>query len=327
MLLRFLVGCGGGDGESVPPPRNCATGYRGPVVALFSFVQAEFPWALGPSDGRYLVRDGTGGAEHVVVLATFGAPRRHLLRDRRTRRPTSPDPAPVSTARATVIDAAALRDEDVAREWLHRADGDTVHAALAVVNRVLFAHRIAAADPNVHELDAVQALVARAGFGEGEAVADGRWREAREINVTPRRMRRTAALRPQERLALLIGGRQTALAVEELVLRARGDLDAGRLLHAALELRNAYDIGLPELEAEGREDLAERLAELRGLHDGVIAAAEAGAPSSRADALEHALARLEAILRARTAAGFAAVGDDHERPLGSKPPPPRAGGA
>ena len=36
---------------------------------LFIFIQMEFPWALGPPDGRYLIR-GEAGAEpeRVVVL-------------------------------------------------------------------------------------------------------------------------------------------------------------------------------------------------------------------------------------------------------------------
>src|SRR3979411_3269415 len=41
---------------------------------LFIFIQMEFPWALGPPDGRYLLRARLDGeAEHVVVLNTLGA--------------------------------------------------------------------------------------------------------------------------------------------------------------------------------------------------------------------------------------------------------------
>ncbi len=297
------------------------------MVALFSFVQAEFPWALGPPDGRYLLRDEDGEAQHVVVLGTLGAPRRHLLRDRRTRRATSPDPAPVTTARATVIEAAALTDEDTAREWLHRADGDTVHAGLAVVNRVLFAHRIATADPNLHEVDATQALIARAGYGDGEAVADGRWRAAREVRVTARRQRRAAALRPQERLAVLLGGRHPALAAEEFALRTRLDLDEGRLLHAAWELQNAYALASYELEGEGREDLRQRLAELHDIGEAVAAAVRPGAPAPEADSIRHALERLEAALRARTAAGFGAAAGPNRSAVGTNPGPSHDGGA
>ena len=44
---------------------------------LFIFMQMEFPWALGPADGRYLLRAGADAEpERVVVLGTLGAPRR-----------------------------------------------------------------------------------------------------------------------------------------------------------------------------------------------------------------------------------------------------------
>jgi len=269
------------------------------VVALFSFLQAEFPWALGPSDGRHLLRGGDGEPEHVIVLSTLGAPRRHRLRDRRRTRPTTPDPAPVVTARATVIEARPLSDERAAQAWLGRVGPATIDEGLAVVNRVLFAHRIAAADPHVHEVTAAQALVLRAGYGDGDAVAEGNWQDARELALPTPRTPRAAALRPQERLAELLGGRHSALAVEEFALRARADLDAGRLDHAASELAHAYAVGLPELQAEGRPAVNERLAELRELDPG---AADADPPD--AERLSHALARLEAALRARTAGGM-----------------------
>lgn len=288
-------------------------------MALFSFVQAEFPWTLGPADGRYLLRDADEVPRHVVVLSTVGAARRRRGRGRRATRPATPEPAPVATARATVIESAPLTDEPAAREWLARADGETAHAGLDTLNRVLLAHRIAAADPAVQEVTAAQALVLRVGYGDGEAVAEGRWRAAREVLAAPRRVRRSAALRPQERLALLLGGRHPALAVEEFALRARRDFDEGRLLHAAWELRSAYEVGLPELRAEAREDLAARLAELTDLHDGVAAAARAGAPPPAAEPLRHALERLEAALRARTATGFGTLRNDHGGPVGTNP--------
>ena len=47
---------------------------------LFSFVQFEFPRELGPTDGRYVVRDGADAeASHVLVLRTLGAPERRRL--------------------------------------------------------------------------------------------------------------------------------------------------------------------------------------------------------------------------------------------------------
>jgi hypothetical protein len=113
-------------------------------------------------------------------------------------------------------------------------------------------------------------------------------------------------LRPQERLAALLGGRDRALATEELALRARADLDAGRFGAAALEARVALEAALvelaPTLSAPG---MSERLEELRELRDGVIAAANAAlaAPLTDAqrDTVARALGRVEAALRARTA--------------------------
>jgi hypothetical protein len=277
---------------------------------LFAFVQIEFPWVLGPTDGRYVVRDRTGELEQIVVLETLGAPQRRFAAARRSQPRARPEPTPVATARVTVIDPTPLAAERQVRAWLSSIDDEAeVDRALAVLNRVLHAHRIAAADPYLHEVSAKQALVLRAGWGEGVQVAEGRWRDARTLTLRePRRRRRTAVLRPQERLALLVGGRTTALMSEELALRARLDLDHVRPRHAALELRAAYASALEELGDEQRPDLAERLAELTELQSGVEAAARAALPGSGqepdAEVLRHALARLEAIFRARTAAGF-----------------------
>ena len=103
---------------------------------LFVFIQMEFAWALGPPDGRYLLRDGADGEpERVIVLATISAERsapgstapsarRHGLRllSRRRRRglgaTATADPAPVPTARATIVDPISLSAEHQARAWL-----------------------------------------------------------------------------------------------------------------------------------------------------------------------------------------------------------------
>ena len=263
---------------------------------LFLFLQFEFPWELGPPDGRYLLRDrASAEPERVVVLGTLGAARRAgrswsgqmLPRHRRgvEVEPGSVQPAPVPTARATIVDPVPLAAERQARAWLADLDAEReADAAAAVLNRVLHFHRIASADPYVHEVSPAQALVIRAGWGEGEQVADGLWRHARELprhegRRTPsgrrRRVGRSAALRPQERLAELLGARGAALLCEELALRARLDLDQDRVAHAALELVAGYASALGELRSERREDLAIRIDELEELQDGVVAQAEA----------------------------------------------------
>jgi hypothetical protein len=302
-------------------------------ASLFVFIQFEFPWLLGPEDGRYLMRAGADAdPERVIVLGTLGAPRlgqagAAARRGRRGRgsEPASPEPAPVSTTRATIIDPVPLAAENQARAWLSEIDREhEITAAADALNRMLHAHRVAAADPHVHEVSPAQALVIRAGWGEGEQVADGTWLYARELPAEGARRRlglrrkarrdRASVLRPQERLAALLGGRTTMLVCEELVLRARVDLDAGRLRHAAIQLEGAYAAALPELRAELRHDLALRIDELAKLRPQVQEQAElARAPADEEtqarpqldeEAIAHALGRLEAALRARTATGF-----------------------
>ena len=349
---------------------------------LFLFLQLEFPWELGPPDGRYLLRSRepagppaphpptraggereAGAPEHVVVLNTLGAHRRAGggagpgggaganagrgalalpgLGARRARRPreTTPDPVPVPSTRATIVDPVSVSAERQAQAWLRGLRGPDAEretrAATAVLNRVLYGYRIATADPHTHEVAPAQALVIRAGWGEGEQLADGHWRHALELPWAPskRAQRRAAALQPQERLAELLGARTRELLCEELALRARLDLDRGRLALAAHELDAALGAALGELGAEASPALAPRVDELRALRPGVsavaraalpgangaTAASDAGEPSepntdaganTTTDADEpdeelvrHALERLEAALRARTAHG------------------------
>jgi hypothetical protein len=253
------------------------------------------------------VRGHAAELEHVLVIATLGAPERRWLRGRRPKA-ASPAPAPVTTSRVTLVTAKPLDDEDAAARWLRAAGEAEADAAVAVLNRVLHLHRAATADPHVREVRREQAVVARVGYGDGEQVADGRWRRAIELPAG-RPPRRTAALRPGERLAALLGGRDAALACEELALRARQDIAAGRRREAALQLDVALTAALAELEPWApRADLAARLTELRELQIPVRAAAQAaleGGVDDAADAaVRHALDRLEAALRARTALGF-----------------------
>jgi hypothetical protein len=292
-------------------------------VRFFTFVQLELPWELGPADGRYLLREPTGPEvgepQHVVVLSTVGAERRGLLGGRSRKKRTDPEPARVPVARATVVDPVPLSVDTQARTWLTHIDPEhEAHAAARVLNRVLWAHRIAGAAAHVHEVSPAQALVLRAGYGEGEQVADGLWTDARELRLSRGRAgRRASVLRPQERLAVLLSGRGSALLCEELVLRARLDLDAGRLALAAIELDRAYVAALAELPAEERTDLQERIEELHELRAEVAECAHtvlpnATQPSPRAEPraepdeqiVRHGLERLEAALRARTALGF-----------------------
>ncbi len=281
-------------------------------------MQFEFPWPLGPEPGRYTIREQLGEPPaHVLVVALLGAQERRLLPRRRRARPVAAAPAdrvpePVVTARATLVDTAALDGYEAAAAWLAGADlDDLADGAVARLNRVLHAHRIAAADPYAREVARAQALVVRVGFGNGERVADGRWDRARELPRAgrPGALRpRTAALRPQERLAALLAARDVALACEELTLRVRLDAEAERWREAALGLRIAFEAALAELEPwREMAGLAERLAQLREHRGGVGAVAnaalEGGLQDAQIEFIRTVLGRIEAALRARTAGG------------------------
>ena len=243
-------------------------------------------------------------AQQVVVVGGLTAPRR----TRRRSRPAEDGATPVDVTRATVIAAEPLDGEAAAGAWLKAAAADAAVArdALAVLNTTLHAQRMATADPYLGEVAARHALVTRVGYGTGEEVSEGRWTAARELPPERAGVRREAALRPQERFAALLAGRDVALAGELLALRARLDLDHGRAREAALQLDAALGAALGELEG-WREltGMPERLDELRALAPGVAdaaASARAGALEGAATAdVAHALARLEAALRARTA--------------------------
>ena len=278
------------------------------------------PWALAPPDGRYVVRGHAGEPTHVLVVGSLGAERAGRRPGRRRRgREVEPEPRPVAVpvTRVTLVAADPFGDTAEAERWLSRADGEAeASEALAVLGRVQHALRVAGADPSIGAPSRAQLLVARLGVGEGEQVAEGRWTRALELPgggapATRRRARRSGAQgdeRAGDRLAALLGGRDAALACEELVLRARADMDAERHREAALQLRAAHEAALAELQPwSARGDLADRLAELAAaretVDDAAAAALTGGLDEEHIAGIAHVLGRLEAALRARTAAG------------------------
>jgi hypothetical protein len=103
---------------------------------------------------------------------------------------------------------------------------------------------------------------------------------------------------PDERFAAILGGREAALACEELILRARADADAGRSREAALQARIALESLLAELDALPDA----RRAALDGDRAAVGRAANAALrgpldPAER-EAVSEAITRMEAALRA-----------------------------
>jgi len=246
----------------------------------------------------------------VLVISTLGAPERRRLRALRKKRNAKPEPepTPVTTGRATIVDVGQpFDDADRAAAWLSGAGEDELTADLAVLNNALFAFRLITADPYQGPISRHQALVARIGYGAGEQVADGLWTDARELVATAPRQRRAKVLHPQARLAAVLGGRERVLACEELALRARLDLDQGRDREAALQVLVALDAALAELPADPTESaLSDRLDELRGQRDAIAVAGQAALagslPQSDRDVVAFTLDRIEAALRARAVA-------------------------
>jgi hypothetical protein len=283
-------------------------------VRLFPFSQVELPWALGPPDGRYLLRrlgDAPDAAPtHVLVIATLGAPERRHLKTIRKKHdaPPEPEPFPVATGRATIIEVAGeFENTRAAQAWLGRVGEERLTADMAVLNRALHAFRVVTADPYQNVVSLRQALVARIGYGAGELVADGLWAQARELVFAPGRRRRATVLAPQARLAAVLSGRDRALVCEELALRARIDLEHGRDREAALQVLIALDAALAELSGDAAlAALGERLVELRGQRDPVAVAAQSALagplPADQREAVAFTLGRIEAALRARAVA-------------------------
>jgi hypothetical protein len=213
----------------------------------------------------------------------------------------------VPTARATVVRAQPFDSSPEADAWLAMDDDARtaeVERAVRELNFVLRAHRAAAADPYARDVRADHALVVRLGYGEGEQVADGRFERALELPKRPRSggRGRGTALAPQERLAATLGGRDQLLAGEELMLRARLDLDAGRPREAALQARIALEALLAELDDRFA-------APLRPLRDGVARAANEALAGEldgeQAAAVADAVAQMQTAARRRAAAAGA----------------------
>jgi hypothetical protein len=253
-----------------------------------------------------------GDGLDVLVFASLGAePRRGRLRERSRRRPrraeaghVAPEPVPIS--RVTVIASEAFADERAAREWLERCRDERVSAAeldyaMQRVNRAVHAHRLAAADPYVGDVSAAQARRVRLGYGAGEELVEGGWREAWTVPAAPQKRARRAMLAPQEQVARILSGRRPAQPSEDLLLRARLDLREGRARQSALQARAAYAALAAELRAEpGTEQVLSTLEEGSAPLDRIATAAlEGSLDSSQVGELDDAIAELERIARKR----------------------------
>lgn len=236
-------------------------------------MQFEFAGTLAVPDGRYLAR-GDGG-QQVLVVETIGAPPPPRRRRRRPKESEGGDePAPLPLSRVTAVRAEEPFEEaGEADAWLEEALASedaidaTVAEGIALLNRAIHAHAVASADQLSAELRADQAATVRIGHGSGKEVASGRFSSAREVDVRAGasvRRRKDEELRPQERVAAVLGGREQLDACETLILRARADLDSDRRREAALQLRVGLEAMLIELDgALADPDHEENMAQLQ----------------------------------------------------------------
>jgi acyl dehydratase len=286
---------------------------RATDAARFRFVQMDVPGRIGIDDGRYLLRAPDEDAETVIVVQTLGAPPAGRPK-RRHRRPRPADfpapPAEVPVTRITVIPAEERAADEAAGELDalavdFEAAEEAVVAGLRGANRLVRAHRIATQDPYGHEIGRSTPLAVRVGFGTGGELADGQWTRAFDVPPPERRRRRADTLRPQERLAELLAGREGIDACETLLLRARADLDQGRLREAGLQLMPGLDALLAELAGRGGPGQEEDLANLRERRESLArVSAEALRGDLTAEQIQQvadALGVCERVLRRRQA--------------------------
>ena len=279
---------------------------------ILPFVQLDLTSRYGLVPGRYPVRaPGEPHSEPIGVLlieeldAPIGGSRR---RRRGRQKPVESDPAApsVEISRVTVAWARPFEDEVSAGGWLEVVEADPealaseVSDALRIVNRALHAQRAAAQDSFVPDVSPERALAVRVGYGNGDALAGGEWSRALDVPPSATRERRVDALRPQERVARALGGHDAVEPHETHLLRARADLDAGRLREAAVEL----DAAVRALLGAPRNPSVEEDEDLAGLEtEGARLKEAAHGKSLKAEDLESVLRVAERVVRRRRILG------------------------
>jgi len=272
-------------------------------IVLLPFVELEFTHGLGPSPGRYVVRDPGGeppapapaagvaptlaiGSTDVLLVRVDQAPaaRAPLLRRSRPRQVEPGDPpaeVPVYVA-ALLFATRAFGDPAAAGAALARWRADAASAeplvceALAVLNRAVRAYRAAAAHPYVVEVTRTDARAVRVGYGGADLVR-GEWEDAVVLPAPQEsRLGRAARLRPTEIVADVLAGRGAILDGEDVLLRAVLDIEQGRPDAAAgqLELAAGLLIGAPGGPGARMQGIRERATQVRErLGDGATRAA------------------------------------------------------
>jgi hypothetical protein len=288
------------------------------LTRLFGFSQFEFAGTLTVADGRYVVRDES--SERVLVLETLGAPappRRRRRRSREVEAGAAPPSLPLTRATAVRASEPFGTDEEAA-DWLEQASADEeaidglIAEGIGMLNQALHAHSVASGDPHVLTLSPQRAVAVRLGYGSGEEVAGGEFSAAREVGTkagpATKRQQRTEELRPQERLAAVLGGRARLDACETLLLRTRADLDADRNREAALQLRIGLEALLVELRGAlsdpgHEEDMAAIEGRRRDVGDLANAALQGDLNAAQLETLRDTQAICERILRRRRVLG------------------------
>ncbi|MCX6394675.1 MAG: hypothetical protein NTY57_07505 [Solirubrobacterales bacterium] len=252
----------------------------------FGFVQFDFAGPLGLPEGRWVVRDsGAPSPSHVLIVDQLAAP----AKLRRKKVEQAPDPAELQITRVTVIDTLSE---------LPDTPPSAVTDAAALVQRALTLAALASPlSPGAIELPSPVGI--RTGFGSGAEVADSGWSEVSEVPLTaPSRRRRRAAQPNEETFSALLGGRVGIPVSALITLRARRDLDSGRIREAAIQLEAAINTARTELGGLVPPDSLESLV----AHAVAVAAAAEAARAGDLDpegeeVVATALARLETAQR------------------------------
>ena len=114
----------------------------------------------------------------------------------------------------------------------------------------------------------------------------------------PGRRTRRSMEAPEERFAAILGGREPVFVCEELVLRARADVDSGRMREAALQSRVALECLLAELGELPPSRGAALDADRTPVGAAANAALHGELEEPAAQAVAAAVERMEAALRA-----------------------------
>ncbi len=288
------------------------------MTRLFGFAQFDFAGRLDLADGRYLLRDND--RERVLVVETLGAPPPARRRRRRPREASDDElPKELPLTRATAVRAfEELETEAAAESWLARASEDEEAVDVLLLeaaddlNRALHVHAVASGNPQPQAISIVSAAAVRIGYGSGEQLADSVFIAARTIDPgggpATRRHQRDEELRPQQRLAAVLKGRERLDSCETLILRARADLDAGRNREAALQLRVGLEALLVELQDAltdpgHEEDMGMLNARRRAIGDLANGALAGDLDTEQLAILTESLALCERVLRRRRILG------------------------